>query len=98
MSEERIQTLNPRKGKSGTRISKEKYERLRTAIIDSLEECGQLTFSELRDEVEQKLAGNFDGSISWYYTTVKLDLEARGILERIGKGSPQKLQLVTPTE
>ena len=73
-----------------------KYEQLRTAIIESLHEAGQLTFSELRDEVEKKLAANFDGSISWYYTTVKLDLEARGLVKRIGKGSPQKLQLGTP--
>ena len=35
----------------------------------------------------------FDGSISWYVTTIKLDLEARGIIERIPKKRPQTLKL-----
>ena len=98
MSGEKILTLNPRKGKSGARISRDKYELMRTAIIDTLGESDHLTFSALRTEVESKLTGDFDGSISWYYTTVKLDLEARGIVKRFRKGSPQKLQLDTFVE
>lgn len=42
---------------------------------------------DLTEEVRHKLAGHFDGSISWYVTTVKLDLEARGMTERV----PRKL-------
>ena len=40
---------------------------------------------DLTEEVRHKLAGHFDGSISWYVTTAKLDLEARGMTERVPK-------------
>jgi hypothetical protein len=32
------------------------------------------------------------GSIGWYTTCVKLDLEARGVIERIQGVSPQRLR------
>ncbi len=32
-------------------------------------------------------------SILWYVTAVQLDLEARGVLERVPESSPQKLRL-----
>ena len=43
--------------------------------------------------VKDILGDTFDGSISWYVTTVKLDLEAKGMIERIPKVSPQQLRL-----
>lgn len=90
--EERITTRHPQ-GKVGVNISKAKYDVLRGAITDSLQKQGEMTFSELGDAVRQRLEGNFEGSNSWYYTTVKLDLEARGLIERVGTGSPQLLRL-----
>jgi hypothetical protein len=33
------------------------------------------------------------GSVSWYTTTVKLDLEVKGEIERIPGSSPQRLRL-----
>lgn len=91
-SEGRIQTLHPA-GKQGTNIEKTKYDVVRWAIESTLREEGVMTFQGLGDAVEERLSGNFQGSIGWYYTTVKLDLEARGIIERVGSGSPQRLQL-----
>jgi len=94
MSEhDRIQTLNPDPDKAGTSISRVKYDKISEAIISALQQGGQLTFSELRTAVETQLDGQFEGSISWYYTTVKLDLEARGIVRRLGTSSPQLLEL-----
>ena len=92
-SEERIVTLHPVEGKSGVNITRQKYDLIREAIIYALNQEGQLTFQELRSAVEVRLEGHFEGSTGWYFTTIKLDLEARGIVVRVGSGSPQRLQL-----
>jgi hypothetical protein len=44
--------------------------------------------------VDSELKSNFEGSISWYYTTVKLDFETRGILTRVPNSRPPMLRLV----
>jgi hypothetical protein len=86
-------TRHPDKDKQGVNISREKYELMRETIISILNAGGDSTFAELAAQVETQLEGRFDGSIRWYYTTVKLDLEARGVLERTGQGSPQRIRL-----
>ena len=89
---EKILTLHP-EGKQGVNISKEKYDSVKDAIIKSLQDKGELTFTKLGSEVKKELGGKFEGSISWYYTTVKLDLEARGKVMRIPGSSPQRIKL-----
>lgn len=89
---DRIMILHPT-GKQGTNIDHTKYEAMKQAILTTLQEHEGLTFREAQRFVEDKLNGSFEGSIGWYYTTVKLDLEARGLIKRVG-GSPQRLQLV----
>jgi hypothetical protein len=42
--------------------------------------------------VVNALTGKFEGHISWYAETVKLDLEARGVIERT-KSKPEKYRL-----
>jgi hypothetical protein len=91
--EEKIMTLHPEEGKSGVNISRAKYDQIRETIVAALTEHHDMTFADLGADVSRRLEGSFDGSISWYYTTVKLDLEARGIVERVGKGSPQRIRL-----
>jgi len=44
--------------------------------------------------VEKEVNGNFDGSVMWYVTTVKLDLEARGQVKRVPNSRPQLVKLV----
>lgn len=89
---EKILTLHPA-GKAGVNIDKQKYDTVREAIVLSLREHGTLTFGDLTAEVRKRLEGTFAGSISWYVTTVKLDLEARGEIARVPKSSPQRLVL-----
>ena len=91
--DERIQTLNPDANKKGVNISRAKYEQMRAAVLAALEEQEEpQTFYGLLDRVKKLLGDSFEGSISWYYTSVKLDLEARGEIERIPGTSPQQIR------
>lgn len=90
--EEKILTLHP-EGKQGVNISKEKYDIVRSAILSILGQQQETPFKDLPAEVERSLEKEFDGSISWYVVTVKLDLEARGLIIRIPNSSPQRLRL-----
>ncbi len=91
--EEKILTKHPAK-KHGVNISKKKYHLIRKAIIQSLRSEGKLTFTDLARAVKRKLKGRFEGSIPWYVESVKLDLKARRVIERISKTKPQMYRLV----
>ena len=88
-----IRTLHPEK-KQGVKISKEKYEIIRKAILCVLQEEKEITFMNLSRAVEKEVNGNFEGSVTWYVTTVKLDLEARGQIKRVTNSRPQLVKLV----
>jgi hypothetical protein len=90
MKEEKILTKHPL-GKKRVNISKEKYETMRKAILSTLQNK-EFTHTELFDRLNKSLKGKFSGSISWYAETVKLDLEARKIVERTSS-KPQKYRL-----
>ncbi len=89
----RIVTKHPEKGKQGVNISKAKYETVRAAIVKALRAKKELTFRDLDKAVGKALTGKFEGSTSWYFTTVKLDLEARKVIQRVPKSSPQRVRL-----
>ena len=88
-----IRTLHPGK-KQGVNISREKYERICKAILSILGTQKEMTFMNLSRAVEKHVNGNFEGSVTWYVTTVKLDLEARGKIKRVPHSRPQLLRLV----
>ena len=88
-----IRTLHPEK-KQGVNISKEKYDIIRKAILSTLNRQKEISFMNLSRAVEQVVNGTFDGSVMWYVTTVKLDLEARGEIKRVPHSRPQLVKLV----
>ena len=90
MAEEKILTKHPL-GKSGKNIDKQKYEMLKKAILLVLQNK-ELTHTELFNHLNKSLKSKFSGNISWYGETVKLDLEARKIIERTSS-KPQKYRL-----
>jgi hypothetical protein len=90
IAEEKILTKHPL-GKSGKNISRQKYEAVKEAILSALRDK-KLTHTELFDQLNKSLKSKFSGNISWYGETVKLDLEARKIIERMSS-KPQKYQL-----
>jgi len=91
MTEDKILTKHPL-GKSGKNISKRNYEALKKAILSALRDK-DLTHTELLRQLNRSLKGKFQGNISWYGETVKLDLEARRIIERT-PSKPQRYRLI----
>ncbi|MHA1961294.1 MAG: DUF6958 family protein [Candidatus Thorarchaeota archaeon] len=80
-------------GKMGVNIEKGKYEMVKAAILKVLNQFPEIEFVLLGGKVKDIIGKDFDGSVSWYYATVKLDLEARGIIERVPESRPQKLRI-----
>ena len=94
MNDEKIQTLHPEPGKTNKRISLEKYNVIKETILSILKDC-EPTHTELMEQLYQNVKDTFEGGIvPWYGETVKLDLEARKIIERT-KSKPEKYKLVT---
>ena len=90
MAEEKILTKHPL-GKSGKNIDRQKYETLKKAILSALK-TKELTHTELSNQLSKNLKSKFSGNISWYGETVKLDLEARKVIERTS-AQPQTYRL-----
>jgi len=93
MAEEKILTLHPQ-GKAGVNILKRRYDVIAEYILNKLEEHPNTSFSDLADQAYDDLQATFDGKVVWYVTSVKLDLEARGRIERVPKTSPHQLRIV----
>jgi len=90
MKEKTILTRHPQ-GKSGKNIAKSKYDAVRRAM-ESVLRKQERTHTELMTALARELKGTFEGNVSWYGETVKLDLEARKVVERTPT-KPQKYRL-----
>ena len=90
MTAEKILTKHPL-GKGGKNIDRKKYATFQKAILSALRK-NDLTHTELFSCLNKNLKGKFSGNISWYGETVKLDLQAKKIIERTAS-KPQKYRL-----
>jgi hypothetical protein len=90
MAEEKILTKHPL-GKGGRNIDRQKYQTVKRVILSALQNK-ELTHTELFSRLAKRLKSKFSGNISWYGETVKLDLEARKMIERTSS-KPQKYRL-----
>jgi hypothetical protein len=91
---ERIMTLHPA-GRSGVNIEKARYETMRRALLKVIPRRAEgVAFRDLPQLVRPHLDREVFGkaSVSWYVTTVKLDLEARALIERVPRKRPQHLR------
>jgi len=97
-TDDKVACYTPTKGKGGaTRIPRWKYDCVRRAILDVLGESeeGQIAFKELSEHVKSHLTSNQLaklGSVGWHVTTVKLNMEVDGELERVPRKTPQTLR------
>ncbi len=55
------------------------------SLIQAFKAKPELTIAEMKKYVGAKVKGKLEGSLEWYVMVVKLDLEGRGIIERIPK-------------
>lgn len=86
-----IQTLHPIAGKTNKKIALDKYETIRDQLIQILQST-EPSHTELMELLYQRVKDYFIGGVQWYGETVKLDLEARGVIERIG-AKPERYRL-----
>ena len=91
MKSEQIQTLHPVAGKTNKKISLEKYEFIKSHLLAILS-VQEPTHTELMEELYARVKNDFEGGVQWYGETVKLDLEARFLIERT-KDKPEKYKL-----
>lgn len=85
-------TLHPQ-GKKGVNILKRRYDIIKEFIIKTLKDRNEITYQELNKIAVSALKDSFDGKVGWYVVSVKLDLEARKLIERIPNTSPHQLKL-----
>ncbi len=93
MNVEYIQTLHPASGKTNKRITLEKYNRIKGQILSILQQ-DELTHTELMEQLYDRVKDTFEGGVQWYGEVVKLDLEARKMIERTGT-KPDRYRLRT---
>lgn len=83
-------------------LKEEKYTVIREAMLAALPNSGSdgMFFTQLEAKVEAYLTDKKiptklfpkPGSVRWYTKAVQLDLEAKGIIERLPKKSPIQLR------
>ena len=78
--DQKIMTLHPESGKIQVNISRGKYESIKNSILEIFQGQASIQFKALSVQVENRLP-DFGGSVMWYVTPVKLDLEARKMIE-----------------
>jgi hypothetical protein len=94
-TEDKVICKTPTPGKKHTRIDRWKYDLVRKAILKAVPSKGDgLPFKELAKKVAAQLTSHEKkrlGSVGWYTTTVKLDMEVQGELERVDNKKVQQL-------
>ena len=93
---ETIVTLHPDPARQGININKQKYDTVRTAILNEIHARGEIALTDLFDTVVFKLGGKFNDAIVWYLIHIKPDLEARGLIEFVPDTNPPRLRLCAP--
>lgn len=94
--EERVVTLHPGGSRHDVRVEAEAYDAVQDAILTAITARGSLSFAELLLEVQDRVEIPLPRPILWIVTTVKLDMEARGLIERIPGTKLQLLRLAQP--
>ena len=97
MAEPRVPCRTPNPNRPGTTaIPVWKFDAVREAIRSVLGR-GVIRFSHLAEAVRGQMKDDDLerlGSLGWHVTTVKLEMEVRGEIERVASPGPQQIRLV----
>ena len=95
MGDDKFQMIHP-EGKPAPRIDRAKYDLVRGILLQIIPQNAEgVPFTTLADRVAASLTREQVsklGSVGWYTTGVKLDMEARGEIERVPGSKPQRLR------
>ena len=87
---DRVLALHPFKDQP-VRLRGDRYAVAREAILDALRQRGPLTLDALVEATAERIDPGVC-TAQWYVRTVKLDLEARGVLARVNS-RPHRVRL-----
>lgn len=94
--EKKAKVLNVNHPGTSASISQERYDLISAAILAVVPKGNEsVEFKRLAGLVKDRLSAkerDAVGSVNWYVTTVKLDLEARKRIERVPGSNPQRLR------
>ena len=93
--EQKIQLKHPAV-KKAVSMDKAKYDTLKKALLNRLKTKGESTHIEILQGITEDFNKNktkFIGSIEWRMEWVKLDLEARKEIKRLGDELPIKFKI-----
>ena len=93
--EQKIQLKHPA-GKKAVSMDKGKYDVLKKALLGHLRRKKESTHAGILQAITEEFKKNkikFEGSVEWNMEWVKLDLEARKEIKRVGKESPIKFAI-----
>ena len=92
---DKVVCRTPTPGKKPTRIDRWKFEVIRKSILKAVPKSGEgVAFRDLTKLVKKQLTAADQkkiGSLMWYTTVVKLELEVRREIRRLKGASPQRL-------
>jgi hypothetical protein len=91
---EKIKLTHPA-GKKAVSMDKGKYDAVKRPLLDRLA-MGESTHTEILHAITEDFSRNktkFDGSVEWHMEWVKLDLEAKHEIKRLGGTSPIRFAL-----
>jgi hypothetical protein len=92
-ADELFQAISPVPTKRYIHPDRAKYDLMLIVILATLQEHGPMTFNQLAALVEGQLQNDFDSSVIWYCTMVKLDLEACGKIRCLPGSKPQMIEI-----
>ena len=99
MSEDKVACGTPNPGRSGVvNIPAWKFDAVRAAVLKAVSD-GPMTIGAVRAYVADSLPSDIRdklGSLNWHVTTVRLEMERRGELERLPKSRPMTIRRATP--